>query len=131
MKQTIEKCQEYGQPLYLAFVDFNKAFDSLEHNHTWQALSNQGVERKYIQLIKNVYSNSSAQVKLEALGEEFPVKRGVRQGDPLSPKIFICVLEEVFKKLDWTDLGINVNGKKLSHLRFADDIVLMAKIRSP
>lgn len=126
LKQVIEKCQEYGYPLYLAFIDYNKAFDSLEHHHIWLALKNQGIEAKYIRLIQNVYCNSSAQVKLETLGEPFPVRRGVRQGDPLSPKIFTAVLEEVFKKMDWDEFGLNIDGSYLNHLRFADDIVLIS-----
>ncbi|CAH0731533.1 unnamed protein product, partial [Brenthis ino] len=53
--------------------------------------------------------------------------RGVRQGDVISPKLFTCALEDVFKTLDWNGCGININGKYMKHLRFADDIVIMAE----
>ena len=53
--------------------------------------------------------------------------RGVRQGGPISRKLFTCILEDVFRKLDWEDkYGITLNGKKLTNLRFADDIVLFS-----
>ena len=55
------------------------------------------------------------------------LQRGVRQGDVISPKLFTAALEDVFKVLDWRGLGINVNGEYITHLRFADDIVVMAE----
>jgi hypothetical protein len=53
--------------------------------------------------------------------------RGVRQGDVISPKLFTNALEDVFKTLRWNGMGINVSGECLAHLRFADDIVIMAE----
>ena len=45
----------------------------------------------------------------------------------LSLPFFTCVLEDVFRELDWEDkYDITVNGKKLTNLRFADDIVLFS-----
>ncbi|KAL0891826.1 hypothetical protein ABMA27_015090 [Loxostege sticticalis] len=55
------------------------------------------------------------------------LRRGVRQGDVISPKLFTNALEDIFKTLDWTGQGININGEYVSHLRFADDIVVMAE----
>ncbi|CAH2106596.1 unnamed protein product [Euphydryas editha] len=126
IKQLIEKCQQYNGPLYMAFVDYNKAFDSIEHHCIWEALKTQGIHNKYIRLIKNVYSNSTGRIKLETEGEMFPICRGVRQGGPLSPKLFSSVLEEVFKKIEWDHFGIDINVTNLNHLRFADDIVLIS-----
>ncbi|CAK1577928.1 unnamed protein product [Parnassius mnemosyne] len=55
------------------------------------------------------------------------LQRGVRQDDVISPKLFTAALEDVFKFLDWKGYGININGEYITHLRFADDIVLMAE----
>jgi Reverse transcriptase (RNA-dependent DNA polymerase) len=49
----------------------------------------------------------------------------VRQGDTISPKLFNAGLEEVFRRLKWDEVGLKVNGENISHLRFADDIVLI------
>ncbi|XGW07564.1 hypothetical protein V3C99_010603 [Haemonchus contortus] len=53
------------------------------------------------------------------------VKRGVRQGDTISPKLFSAALENIMRHLEWEDLGVKVDGRYLHHLRFADDIVLI------
>lgn len=125
IKQIMEKYNEYGKPLYIAFIDYTKAFDSIYHKYIWESLELQGISPVYIKVLKNIYSNSKAKVQLEKLGEEFPVNRGVRQGDPLSPKLFSAVLEEIFRNLNWEQLGLNIYGTRLNHLRFADDIVLL------
>ncbi|GBP13562.1 LINE-1 retrotransposable element ORF2 protein [Eumeta japonica] len=127
VKQIMEKYNEYNKPLYMAFVDYSKAFDSISHTAIRESLRNQGIPTVYINTIKNIYSNSKARVQLETLGETFQVKRGVRQGDPMSPKLFSAVLENTFRKLIWDQHGLNIDGQKLNHLRFADDIVLFAE----
>lgn len=71
--------------------------------------------------------NCTSRVKLDRVGEKISIERGVRQGDPISPKLFIAVLQNVMQDLKWSKQGINVNGKYLSHLRFADDIVVLSE----
>ena len=127
VKQIIEKYNEYQLVYYIAFIDYSKAFDSLIHSKIWEALKEMGIEHKYIRIIKNIYKHSSACIRLEKEGNKFQIQKGVRQGDPLSPTLFIAVLEMIFRNLEWRDTGITINGRTLTHLRFADDIVLFAK----
>lgn len=68
----------------------------------------------------------TAKVKTERIGEAFSIKKGVRQGDPLSPKLFSATLEHVFRKLEWSNYGIRINGEMLNHLRFADDLIIIS-----
>jgi hypothetical protein len=127
MNQIIEKCNEYKKIVYIAFIDYQKAFDSLEHIYIWRALQIQGVDAKYIRIIKKIYENARSRIKLEKTGDSFEVKRGVRQGDPLSPKIFNAVLQMVFSMLEWESKGLNVNNRRISNLRFADDVTLLSE----
>lgn len=66
--------------------------------------------------------------------EEFKPSRGVRQGDPLSPYIFVLCLERLAHLINvkvgngkWKPIRIGRNGPALSHLLFADDLVLFAE----
>lgn len=125
IKQLIQKYNEYNKQIYLAFIDYSKAFDSLRHQYIWRSLEQQGVQSNYIEILKSIYKSSKASIKLESTGESFPIKKGVRQGDPLSPTLFNAVLEHIFRQLNWDHLGLNINGARLNHLRFADDLVLL------
>ena len=55
--------------------------------------------------------------------DEFPTNIGVRQIDPLSPKLFTAVMDEVFKKADIFE-GINFDAENLTNSRLADDFAL-------
>ena len=126
LDQIVEKHLEFNQPLYLGYIDYAKAFDSISHESIWQALVHQGVSTVYINIIKDIYQKSVSRVKLDRLGPIIYIRKGVKQGDPMSPKIFIAVLQNVMRSLDWSRKGIPVGAEYLSNLRFADDIVLFA-----
>jgi hypothetical protein len=126
MNQIIEKCLEFQLDLYIALIDFSKAFDSIIHEYMWMALKNQGVPTKYIEIIRDMYRGLKARIKTEIEGEYFEIRRGVKQGDPLSPVLFNCALEEIFKKMNWNNEGLIINGERFTNLRFADDVALLS-----
>ena len=124
LNQIIEKSNEYNLPLCIGFIDYEKAFDTVEHFAIFEALRKTHVSETYINILLNIYNQATARVHLDkVVSTEFPVHRGVRQGEPLSPKLFTAVMEEVFKKADISE-GVNVDGKNLTNLRFADDVAL-------
>lgn len=127
IKQILQKYQEYNKSIFIAFIDYVKAFDLLEHEYIWESLIEQGVDLIYIRILKNIYDNSTAAIFIETIGPFFNTKRGVKQGDPLSPKLFNAVLERIFQKIDIETLGININGKTLTSIRFADDVAVFSE----
>ena len=124
--QLVEKTNEYEMPMYFAFVDYEKAFDSVEHIGIVEALIEHQIDKVYIETLSNGYNNATSLIRLDKESSKFPIQRGVRQGDTISPKLFNAGLEQIFRKLEWDSKGININGERLNHLRFADDIVLIS-----
>ena len=125
LNQIIEKSNEYNLPLCIGFIDYEKAFDTFEHFAIFEALRKTNVNETYINILQNIHNHATARVHLDKLvSTEFQIHRGVRQGHPLSPKLFTAVMEEVFKKAEISE-GVNVDGENLSNLRFADDVTLL------
>ena len=100
-------------------IDYKKAFGSVEPSFVWIALSVQGVQKDYIDLHVECYTGCSTFFKPFHREIEVQTSKGVRQGDSISPVLFSACLEEVIKHCKWA------NGRNLTHLRFADDIVLI------
>jgi retron-type reverse transcriptase len=75
-------------------IDAEKAFDKIQHHFMIKALRKLGKEGKYLNIIKAIYDKPTASIILnrEKLNP-FPLKSGTRQGCPLSPLLFIIVLE--------------------------------------
>ena len=108
------------------FSRLNKAFDSVEVPDVLSAIKEQGVELAYVQIFDHIYRHAKSYIRLHRDSEPFPIKKGVRQGDTSSPKLFTACLEKVFRNLHWNKKGIRIDGEFLNHLRFADDIVIFA-----
>lgn len=130
INQIIEKSKEYQIELFIAFVDYSKAFDSIQHSSIWEALEMIHLEPTYINILKQIYSNNKGFISLDQNSKTFPIKKGTKQGCPISPDVFNTVLELIFRNImknpKWSKYGIKIDGQYLSHLRFADDIVIFS-----
>src|SRR5688572_7881470 len=105
--QLTERCREYRTPLSLLFIDFQKAFDSVEHTAVLKSLSDQGVEHAYIRLIENCYDKGTTQITLFDNPITIDLHRGVHQGDVISPNLFTSTLENIFRKTNLRG-GVNI-----------------------
>ena len=94
-----EKANEFRIPLWIATVDFQKAFDSVEHVAIWRALLDQGVEPAYVTLLQRLYEGQEATVQTDRRSAPFNIEKGTKQGDPISPILFNAVVEHFMKKL--------------------------------
>ena len=122
-----KKPNEYKIPLCFTFVDYQKAFDSIEFTPLFTALANQGVDPAYITILRDLYNGATSTLKLHKDSNKISLERGARQGDNISPKLFTaCLQDAIINKIDWEEKGINIDGEHLSHLIFADDIILIA-----
>ena len=128
-----ETADEWQIPLWMAAVDFKKAFDSITHQALWTSLADQGIDSSYIHLLTKLYDNQTAAVKTDYTSRHFNIERGVKQGDPLSSLLFNCVSESLMRRLKTTwqckrhGLKLQPHAtERLTNLRFADDILLIS-----
>ncbi|GBP16133.1 Probable RNA-directed DNA polymerase from transposon BS [Eumeta japonica] len=70
----IEKYQELQRPLYITFIDYQKAFDSVTHSSIWERLKEHEVPDIYINIIKSIYNTNIGRIKLETLGPAFHIE---------------------------------------------------------
>ena len=129
-----EKSNEFNIPLWVAAIDFSKAFDSISHCSIFRALHEQGVPTAYLDVMARLYEEQHAHVRGETQSRDFSITKGTKQGDLVSPFIFNAVLEEVMRKVKdkWRirRYGLELEPKleeRLTNLRFADDILLIAR----
>lgn len=90
MDQFKVKCQEYNIPVSMAFIDYEKAFDSVETQSILASLHEQTIEDPtpgYNEILKDIYIDSTEKLKLQE-NNEMNIKKGVRWGDAISPKLF-------------------------------------------
>ena len=113
--------------LYVCFIDYKKAFDCVYHHIIMEVLKKHVVDDKDRRIIQNLYYQQTASVHFgDEQSESFPIKRGVRQGCMLSPKLFNAYTEEIFRKNENLK-GVVIGGMSIKDLRFADDTLLIAE----
>ena len=112
--------------VFASFVDFKKAYDSVQHHLLWERLAEHGVSKKLMNMLQKLYSNIFCRVKVNGfLSEEFRYKMGVRQGCIISPLLFNLFLDGITKILLSENIGVNIGDVVL--LLYADDIILIAE----
>ena len=127
----IQKQFSHNRKLYVAFVDFEKAFDSISRKLLWTILSKNGVKGKLFRCIKSMYQEVKLKVRDGGKFTDYiNCTRGVKQGDVCSPILFSLFINEVaIEIIEKGRHGCNISFDliELFILLFADDLVLMAE----
>lgn len=120
-------------------IDLEKAYDHLKWSFIIETLIDIGCPENLVNIIWKYISTKNMRVLWhgEAL-DSFQPERGVHQGDPLSPYLFVLCLERLFHLISlaedhslWKSIQLVRGGPKISHLAFADDLLLFAEIFRP
>ena len=124
------KTLEWSLGLWTASVDLTKALDRVEHAALFEALRRQGLRESYVALVSEMYDGQVGGLRGS---KQFVIKRGVRQGDVLSPLLFNSALEDAVARWKrrlarhgW-QLDADDSAERLTNVRFADDLMLYAK----
>jgi len=127
LRLLMEKAQEHQQPLFMCFVDYQKAFDSVQHDKLFFTLLEVGFPIHLFELIRKLYTKQKAKVKAAGvLSDWFVVLKGVRQGCILFPQLFNLFAEAVMREAlkEFTG-GFRIGGRTITNLRYADDIIFI------
>ena len=127
LRIIIEQALEQRYPCYINFVDYRKAFDSLDRKTLWKILAHYGIPKKLISLIKSIYENPKTKVLYKGkLSAAFLIETGVRQGCLLSPFLFILAIDYILKNCSQGNGLSWINKEELDDLDFADDLAELA-----
>ena len=103
-RQLQEKCTEQDRPLYMVFVDFSKACDTVRRTGLWQLLGRYGCPEKFTTMIEALHTEIMANVSVGGeVSESFSVTNGVKQRCILVPTLFSiflsAMLDEAFRDM--------------------------------
>ncbi|CAL8135999.1 unnamed protein product [Orchesella dallaii] len=130
--RQISKRRMKKRKLHLLFVDFARAFDSIDHKKLWRRLNDVGVSAKYIRIFRDMYNKATMRVRSkQEHTRRFDVAEGVLQGELTSPlffALFISDIDDIFSALESQGIrGVNINHQTTIHvLAYADDLVIIA-----
>ena len=115
---------------YLAAADFEKAFDSVDHDFLFKVLELFGFGITFCSWVKILYTDISSCVMNGGRSTGyFSIERGVRQGDPLSPYLFLLAIEILAHavRADIIFKGFKFGEQEVKHILYADDLTLFVR----
>ena len=127
----IQKQFALNRKLYVAFIDFEKAFDSISRKLLWHILLKNGMKGRQHKCVRTMYENVKARIRCCAKFTDYiNCTRGVKQGDVCSPVLFSLFISEL--ALDIINNGrhgvsLSSDFVQLVILLFADDMILLSE----
>ena len=113
----------------ILFIDYAKAFDRVDHNKLWKILKEMGIADHLFCLLRNLYAGQEATVRTRhETTNWFQIGKGEYQG-----LLLLCLLNLYAGYILQTDglgeaqAGIQIAGRNINNLRYADDTTLMAE----
>ena len=129
LRNIFEQANEWRACLYVHFVDFEKAFDSIHTESLWNIMRSSGVPEKMVRVIADIYARFECAVADgNVTSDWFMIKLGVKQGFVMSGFLFLLCLDRIMRKATARKRGgIRWNFTTvLEDLDFADDISLLS-----
>ena len=117
--------------LYAVFIDFKKAYDTVNRELLMKKLKNLGINGVFMRNIEAMYQNTEYCLKLKN-GHTPAIKSnlGLKQGCPLSPMLFNLYIDDIKDIFDDKCDPITVQNMKLNHFLYADDLVILSSSKT-
>ena len=130
--EIIDSCKKKGTKATLLKLDFHKAYDSVSWSFLQWILEKMNFPPQWCEWIMTCVSTASASILINGSPSmPFKLQRGLRQGDPLSPFLFVLIVEALNQMIGkatslnlWSGVETCKNGMTVTHLQYADDTLI-------
>ena len=133
LRVLFDHALKQGKNLNVTFIDYSVAFDSISHKFLDLSLKNAGASRKTRAIFRAIYAAAEGTARVKGLNgnhvysASFKVRRGVIQGDIISPIFFILAMEQIFRVHDNSPTGTRVgNYLHVGVIGYADDVAIVS-----
>ena len=126
----MEKARELKKNIYFCLIDYDTAFDYVDHNKLWKILKEMGISDHLTCLLRNLYAGQDATVRTgHGTTDWFQIGQGVRQGYIVSPCLFNFYAEYIMQNagLDDAQAGIKIAGGNINNFEWHDPYGIKAK----
>ena len=129
LNTIIDYQNKQEKPTYCTYLDLAKAFDSVDRKILFETMRERDLDDQIIRMLREMYmGEKSAIITNGSPGKWIEIRKGVRQGGCSSHICFNFIPNELAFAIEKSPYGIILpNGKKISILLYADDIVLLSK----
>ena len=129
IRWIMEKGREFQKNIYFCFIDYAKAFDCVDHNKLENSSRDGNTRPPDLPFEKSVYRSGSKVRTGHGTTDWFQIGKRVHQGCLLSPCLFNFYAEYIMRNagLKEAQAGIQIAGRNINNLRYADDTTLVAE----
>ena len=130
IRDLIDVINSQDDEAALLFLDQEKAFDRVDHRFLFKTMAAFGIGETFISWVRTIYSNALSKVDVNGFfTAPILLRRGVRQGCPLSPLLYVLIIEVLALQLRANPniVGFTVGGEKILSAHYVDDAVIVIK----
>ena len=118
-RRILDLSEREGSNLSMILLDWEKAFDKIDHGRLLEALERLGVPSKMLSLIGTIYREPKFRVKSGGHQSDYKTQSsGIRQGCPLSPYLFVLVMTVLMKDVK-SRLNTKRQNEPINGIQFA------------
>ena len=126
LNEIVNSRLKKGQKTFACFVDFKKAFDSVDRTLLFEKLQKLSIPYQFCKTLFNIFNNTRIHIKAgDLLSSPFLSNIGTPQGDSIAALLFTLFLSDIERKLP--SLGPMLNGVRITAIMYADDICLLTE----